>query len=106
MNKYYKRVRDTFDELIEVSFVGGSKFVQLVYYEAKPRSLKEQQDYEFNIEKEKVKKNTSMELNNMNRNGDDSTYRRTRKEGDNNFDSYRKRQAPRRAKKYVFFEVL
>jgi hypothetical protein len=72
MNKYYERVRETFDELVEVSFVGGSKFVQLVYYEAKPRSLKEQQDYEFNIEKEKVKKKTSMELNNISGLGDDS----------------------------------
>ena len=27
MNVYYERVQNTFDELIEVSFVGGNKFV-------------------------------------------------------------------------------
>lgn len=35
MNMYFDRVRGSFDELVEVSFVGSSKFIQLVYYEAK-----------------------------------------------------------------------
>ena len=41
MNQYFNTIKDTFDELIEVSFVGNSKFVQLVYMEAKPRTLVE-----------------------------------------------------------------
>jgi hypothetical protein len=35
-----------FDELIEVSFVGNSKYVQLIYVEALTRTLVEQQLYE------------------------------------------------------------
>ena len=46
MNAYYSKVKDSFDQLVEVSFVGNSKFVQLVYIEAKSRSLVEQQLYE------------------------------------------------------------
>jgi hypothetical protein len=43
MNAYFEKVHKKFDELIEVSFVGNSKFVQLVYLEATERSLMEQQ---------------------------------------------------------------
>lgn len=43
MNSYFDKVHKKFDELIEVSFVGNSKFVQLVYLEATERSLQEQQ---------------------------------------------------------------
>ena len=39
MNYYYSQNLDNFDELVEVSFVGNSKFVQLIYIEAKERSL-------------------------------------------------------------------
>lgn len=46
MNNYYHLVRKQFDELVEVSFVGNSKFVQLIYIEAQARSLIEQQLYE------------------------------------------------------------
>ena len=46
INKYYSAIKDSFDELVELSLVGGSKFVQLIYYEAKQRDLKEQQEYE------------------------------------------------------------
>lgn len=49
MSFYYNEVKDTFDELVEVSFVGNSKFVQLIYIEAKPRSLVEQQLFEQQI---------------------------------------------------------
>jgi hypothetical protein len=42
MNEYFASVKDSFDELVEVSFVGNSKFVQIIYYEAQPRSLEEQ----------------------------------------------------------------
>ena len=42
LNMYFESVKDTFEELIELSFVGNSKFVQLVYLEAQPRSLTEQ----------------------------------------------------------------
>lgn len=42
MNQYYAMNRDTFDELIEVGIVGGSKFVQLVYTETVKRDLMEQ----------------------------------------------------------------
>ena len=42
MNYYYREHEDTFDELVEVSFVGNSKFVQLIYIEARQRSLVEQ----------------------------------------------------------------
>jgi hypothetical protein len=36
MNKYFEKVQeqDTFDELIEVSFVGGGHYVQLIYMES------------------------------------------------------------------------
>ena len=51
LNNYFQSVYETFEELIEVSFVGNSKFVQLVYLEAQPRSLAEQQLYEQAIEK-------------------------------------------------------
>ena len=39
MNAYFDRIYKNFDELIEVSFVGNSKFVQLIYVEATERSL-------------------------------------------------------------------
>lgn len=54
INEYYSAVKDTFDELVEVSFVGNSKFVQIIYYEAQPRSLEEQQAYEYQIEARKT----------------------------------------------------
>jgi hypothetical protein len=40
MNRYYNKVKNTFDDLIEVSFVGGSRFVQLIYLETVVRDLK------------------------------------------------------------------
>jgi hypothetical protein len=46
MNNYYSENQSNFDEMVEVSFVGNSKFVQLIYVEAKERSLAEQQKYE------------------------------------------------------------
>jgi len=36
----------------EVAFVGRSKYLQLVYVEAKERSLEEQQEYEREIDAE------------------------------------------------------
>ena len=42
LNAYFEQVRETFEELIEVSFVGNSKFVQLIYLEAQNRPLAEQ----------------------------------------------------------------
>jgi branched-subunit amino acid aminotransferase/4-amino-4-deoxychorismate lyase len=42
INDYFHEIKDTFDELIELSFVGNSKYVQLVYMEAQKRSLAEQ----------------------------------------------------------------
>jgi hypothetical protein len=35
MSDYYHMNQETFKDLIEVSFVGNSKFVQLIYIEAK-----------------------------------------------------------------------
>lgn len=43
MNDYFSRNAESFDQLVEVSFVGNSKFVQLIYIEARERSLVEQQ---------------------------------------------------------------
>jgi hypothetical protein len=42
MNHYFERVQCNFDELIEVSFVGGNKYVQLIYMESMKRELSEQ----------------------------------------------------------------
>ena len=81
MNAYYSKVKDSFDQLVEVSFVGNSKFVQLIYIEAKARSLVEQQLYEQQIQEDGIS------------------------QGSRNVDTFAKRQAPRKAKKYVFFDV-
>lgn len=49
LDQYFSSIRDSFDELVELSFLGGSKFVQLIYFEAKQRELQEQQDYELYV---------------------------------------------------------
>lgn len=41
MSQYYAKVQRNFDELIEVSLVGNSKFAQLIYMEKTERSLQE-----------------------------------------------------------------
>lgn len=46
MSAYFHEIKDAFVELIEVSFVGSSKYVQLIYMEAKERDLEERQLYE------------------------------------------------------------
>ena len=46
MSTYFHKIKDAFVELIEVSFVGSSKYVQLIYMEAKERDLEERQLYE------------------------------------------------------------
>ena len=81
MNEYFLHHSETFDQLVEVSFVGNSKFVQLIYIEAKERSLVEQQQYEQQIQAQ----NTD--------------------EKQGAIDTFSKRAAPRKAKKYVFFDA-
>ena len=39
LNEYFSAVKETFDEFVELSFVGNSKYVQLIYFEAKKRGL-------------------------------------------------------------------
>lgn len=39
LNEYYAAVKDTFDEFVELSFVGNSKYIQLIYFEAKKRGM-------------------------------------------------------------------
>lgn len=46
MSAYFHEIKEAFVELIEVSFVGSSKYVQLIYMEAKERDLEERQLYE------------------------------------------------------------
>ena len=39
LNEYFSAVKETFNEFVELSFVGNSKYIQLIYFEAKKRSL-------------------------------------------------------------------
>jgi hypothetical protein len=39
INSYYSRNMNDFDELVELSFVGLGKFVQLIYIESKQRDI-------------------------------------------------------------------
>jgi len=45
-------VEEFFHELVEIAFVGRSKYLQLVYVEAKERSLEEKQQYEKDMDHE------------------------------------------------------
>ena len=83
MNGYYAGVSASFDELVEVAFVGRCDYVMMIYIEQRPRSLQEQQDFE-----KEIAKNTPND--------------RTKKD---NATSFEKRNTPRKAKKYVFFEA-
>lgn len=99
MNMYFEKNRSTFDELIEVSFVGGNladegrrdKYVQLMYLETRKRELPEQQEYErlMNQLKDKIEANGG-----------------TVKDTERLQDGFRSRNTPRKAKKYVFFDIF
>lgn len=102
MNMYFEKNRSTFDELIEVSFVGGNlagdlgrttrdRYVQLMYLETRKRELKEQQEYERLMSqlKEKIEANGG-----------------TVKDTERLQDGFRSRNTPRKAKKYVFFDIF
>lgn len=83
MNAYFDKVHRKFDELIEVSFVGNSKFVQLVYLEATERSLQEQQQFEQQIAKKRIDEGIAPA---------------------SQTDTFAARNSPRKARKYVFFD--
>ena len=82
MSAYYNKVKDSFYELVEVSFVGNSKFVQLIYIEAKQRPLAEQQQYELSIQEQSA--NSKLPK----------------------VDTYALRSTPKKTKKYVFFDCV
>jgi len=89
MNQYFRYIQkdNTFDKLVEVSFVGNSKYVQLIYIEKQERSMEEKQAYEKEIDEIKA------------RNGGDKNKPGVGQE------SFQKRSTPRKARKYVFFEI-
>ena len=51
MNQYYNSVKNSFDELVEVAFVGRCDYVMMIYVEKTRRGLQEQQDFEKEIDK-------------------------------------------------------
>lgn len=99
MNKYYEKVKPSFDELIEISFVGGClqqdtghRYIQFAYMESKPRGLQEQQEYELLMKDIREKTDAEAETG-FDKPGDTARF----KPG---FDN---RNKPRKAKKVVFF---
>lgn len=92
MNQYYARNKGSFDELIEVSFVGGGKFVQLIYMESVERDLVQQQQYELLMQEKQQER-------------EENATRMASPTVAGGQQSIGNRNAPRKAKKYVFFEV-
>lgn len=46
LNQYYKKNREVFHELYELSICGAGKYIQLIVFEKHERSIKESQKYE------------------------------------------------------------
>ena len=90
LNQYFQSVKEKkgveFDELIEISVVGQSKYVQMVYMESVQRELEEQQDYEKEIHRDFAIKMAASKRPAINK----AMY---------------KRSEPRKARKYAYFDI-
>ena len=49
MNQYYISVKEKFDDLVEISLIGKSKYVQMIYIEKVERDQQEIDEYEQEI---------------------------------------------------------
>lgn len=49
INKYYLQNLDSFDHLESINFMGGNKYVMMIYIEKRARQFKEIQMYEVDI---------------------------------------------------------
>ena len=53
LNQYYKGVMDSFESIVEISFVGKSQYLQMVYMEKQSRPIAEQMDFGADAERKR-----------------------------------------------------
>lgn len=99
LNSYYHTIRESFEELLEVTFCGGTKYLLLAFVQSRERSLQENQEYEREI--------LSPSREGCTTSGHPRGQPQPPFAADTGelFQHFRDRQKPRKARKYVFFNA-